>query len=88
MKEQEESLASSPHSIILVSIVKLKEFIPSNANLTTDVCGWCFSCSFWMGEESLHGFWCTTKTYKLLQVVAVSWLKCYLTSLWSFWCME
>lgn len=56
MKEQEESLASSPHSIILVSTVKLKEFIPSNANLTTDVCGWFFSFSFLMGEESLHGF--------------------------------
>lgn len=56
VKEQEESLPSSPHSVILVSIFKSKDFMPSSADLMKDVCGVFFSCSFSIGEESLHEF--------------------------------
>lgn len=37
VKEQEESLPSSPHSVILMSIVKSKDFISSIANLMKGV---------------------------------------------------
>lgn len=52
VREQEKSLPSSPRSVILVSIVKLKDFMPSSANLMKDVCDcFIFSCSFSIGEE-------------------------------------